>query len=69
MKKIIDKITIWWWLNESFISKFVTAIAALELILIILLAMQVVSNVKLLYDIESLLVAHGVDWALYTPAP
>lgn len=63
---MITKIVCWWYIHIKEIATIATLCALIELVLIILLMFQIVSEIKLLYDIEALLTAHGVEWALYT---
>lgn len=55
--------------NHEFIEKLLSVVAIVEFIFIILLFIAYLGQIQLLADIEELLVVHGVDWALYTPAP
>lgn len=63
---MMTKINCWWHTHIEKIANISTIIAILELILIALLIANIVRNVQLLHDIEVLLTAHGVEWALYT---
>lgn len=66
---MITKISCWWNAHIEQIATVAMICALMELLLVILLGAQIVSDIKLLYDIEAQLTAHGVEWALYTNIP
>lgn len=66
---IIEKLTMWWYEHEHQIAVMATLFAILNLIFLGLTLAAVFNQIALLHDIEVQLAAHGVDWALYTPAP
>lgn len=59
----------WWYAHSDVIAMIAAIIALTELFVIVLFTMAMTAQIELLHDIEVQLTAHGVDWALYTPAP
>jgi len=66
MKKFIRKFDYWWKSHTDAIATWVTVIAIVELAIICLATAGLVSEIPLICEIEELLTAHGVEWALYT---
>lgn len=59
----------WYEDHSRSIETFLSVAALVELVIIALLLAGFCAQNQLLHDVEVLLAAHGVEWALYTPAP